>query len=118
MQLQTISTDNHPEAFVRENTSAMIRTAAAALLRSGAERRRALVGKAESEYDGAEDELTTSAEEMSDLANALDNEQTDPAAGAWNCEVTWIVARKAITVRKAEAWMAVRWGGRLEATGR
>ncbi|KAF4626945.1 hypothetical protein G7Y89_g11215 [Cudoniella acicularis] len=107
MQLQTISTQDHPEAVVRENTSAIIKKATSALLRSGVERRRAIAAHAGSSE--AEEELKT-AQDMSDFADSFETGNDDPGTSVWNCELTWVVARKAVIKEDSEDWMSARRG--------
>jgi SAM-dependent methyltransferase len=114
MQLQTISTENHPDTIVRQNTSAVITTTIVALLRSGVERRKAMVAqgrdRGEVEANG-EMKAMEKMKEMEKFANAFGTGKSeDLAASVWNCEMTWIVARKAIIMGRGEDWMSARYG--------
>ncbi len=108
MQLQSISTKGHAEPVVRENTSAIIKKTTSALLRSGVERRKA--SAAHDRPSEAEKELKAT-QEMSHFADALESGSEDPGTSDWNCEMTWIVARKAIFIGRDEDWMSARYGG-------
>jgi len=91
-----------------ENTSAIIKKTTSALLRSGVERRKAIA--AHNRPSEAEKELKAT-QEMSHFADALESGSDDPGTSDWNCEMTWIVARKAIFIGRDEDWMSARYGG-------
>ena len=107
MQLQSLSTEGHAEPIVQNTTSAVIRLTSCALLKSGAERRETAAAHAKSPE--AEIELKA-AQEMLDLANALEAGNDDPGTSTWNCEMTWLVAQKAVSVGIDADWMAARYG--------
>lgn len=108
MQLQTTSTKDHPEPAVQEYTKPIILKTTTSMLQSGIERRKALAadrGKSwpESEEDRFMNDVVS--ESVGGVANGVQN----PKASDWNCEISWIVARKAIFVGQNEAWMTARW---------
>lgn len=104
MQLQSIRTEDHPQAFAREYTTENIFKATVFMLRSGVERRKGLEGTSwpESTQDRFMDQYVTESEAKIKSGN------NDPG-WIWNVEVAWIVARKAIFVSKNGEWWTPRY---------
>ena len=52
-------------------------------------------------------EMLQEADAMMELAHAWDSGQ-DPACLEWDCAMTWIVGRKALSIDKEENWMVAK----------
>ncbi|KAL9616867.1 MAG: hypothetical protein Q9160_008289 [Pyrenula sp. 1 TL-2023] len=106
MQLQSISTENHPHPFVRKNATKLFVQTGVSLLRSGVERTKALACESGVSSQRVADLLAT-ADKMSRI---VDSVESNPEPDAWNADITWIVARKAAVISGNEQWMAFRSG--------
>lgn len=111
-QLQTVSTATHPHPFVPQNTTAIILKTCLSLLQSGVARRKGLeVGNGLPSPQSPEDQFI--AKVASELAARLEGSDRNVGSDTWDCEVTWIVARKSTVVGEDERWMSARYGAHL-----
>ena len=107
--LKTVSTRNHSSPAIALSKTAAIHNAAVALLQAGVIRRKALV-EASSVQKFEAEKLAREKQEIEELIEAIKCGD-DQVADNWDMEMTWIVARKAITVNEGEAWMSAKYPG-------
>lgn len=108
LNLETVSTHDHPSPKVQEEKNAVGLAVNRQLLLSGAARLRDLSRKTEI-VEGLENNFALAARRNEEVAAAIQT-ATDDKVTTWNADLTWIVARKAIVCPLSEDWMSARRG--------
>ena len=104
LNLETISTFNHPSPTVEAVKKYIIKSASTALLGHSINRTSAeLEGNLETDL-----EINRSREELKLMRSALEAIENSDETSSWEFDVTWIVARKAIVRDSSMGWMALR----------
>ena len=104
MQLETISTLDHPEEAVQALRKRVLVGSAVQLLQAGVARRESIL---EQEQLVNRQQITNEVILLKELIDAWSRGE-DPASNDWHGEMTSIVARKSIVFGEHDSWMARR----------